>query len=881
MFQETKLYKKGQITLKNYCSFESIREQGQGGGLLTMIHENCYPVLIPIQNSSKMSENILVVEANIGKSRVRYINAYGVQESGSMCEKMEFLSILDQEIENSINNTCMICIQMDGNAKFGNEIIQGDPSTISNNGQLLLDLIERKSLVIVNSTDKCTGVITLKGVKAGRAEQSVLDYFIACQDFYSLCHSLLIDEDRKHTLARFYKHKNITKVIKTDHNPLIMTVNCPWDVKVSQPRTEIFNLRNKTCQEQFYRNTSNTGTLSSSLAGRDVVTGGKNWLKRLKTISHGSFKKIRLSNTNQDKYVQSLLSDRLHDPSNSDIEKEITEKITQRNRNLILEQVSGMADTSGNLSRLKMWKIKQRICPKYEMNVPVAKKDKNGNIVCNKTELKTLYVNVYQDRLRHRSIPDEYLQLKENKEYLFSLRLELAKNRKSKKWTNDDLMKVMKQLKTKKATDPVGLVSELFKPGVAGLDLVQSTLTLCNMMKDECKIPKFAELANITSIFKNKGSKMDLNNDRGIFSVTCLRGIVDKLVYNDIYDVVNGNMSDSNVGGRQNRSIRDNLFIVYGIINNAINNHLNIDLSLYDIDKCFDAQWYQETMNDLWDVGVTDDKFALISQMNAKSNIAIKTPVGMTNRFDLTQIEMQGTVMGPIKASVQLDTLGRDCYERQEGVYWYNDCVPVPPLMMIDDIASFSICGPQSVITNAIINSKIECKKLELGHRKCYNMHIGSDSECQDLRVHNKIMNTSEFETYLGDVISVSGTNKKNIENKRNSSIGTVSQVVSMLEQISLGHYYFEIGLVMRDSMLISKLVSSSEVWYNVTKEQYRKLEEIDEMFLMKMFKAPKCVPRLSLYLECAKLPVKNVFQSRRLMSCITGTFSIQMRLSS
>ena len=87
-----------------------------------------------------------------------------------------------------------------------------------------------------------------------------------------------------------------------------------------------------------------------------------------------------------------------------------------------------------------------------------------------------------------------------------------------------------------------------------------------------------------------------------------------------------------------------------------------------------------------------------------------------------------------------------------------------------------------------------------------------------------------------------------------------------MLEQISLGHYYFEIGLVMRDSMLISKLVSSSEVWYNVTKEQYRKLEEIGEMFLMKMFKAPKCVPRLSLYLERAKLPVKNVCQSRRLM---------------
>ena len=38
-------------------------------------------------------------------------------------------------------------------------------------------------------------------------------------------------------------------------------------------------------------------------------------------------------------------------------------------------------------------------------------------------------------------------------------------------------------------------------------------------------------------------------------------------------------------------------------------------------------------MNDLWNVGVTDDRFALISKMNENSNIAIRTPVGMTDRF--------------------------------------------------------------------------------------------------------------------------------------------------------------------------------------------------------------------------------------------------------
>ena len=111
--------------------------------------------------------------------------------------------------------------------------------------------------------------------------------------------------------------------------------------------------------------------------------------------------------------------------------------------------------------------------------------------------------------------------------------------------------------------------------------------------------------------------------------------------------------------------------------------------------------------------------------MNSQCNIAVRTPVGLTERFQLTDIEMQGTVMGPIKCSVQMDTLGRDCYSRQEGLYMYNDCVAVPPLQMIDDLASFSPCSPQSIVTNAIINGKIEAKKLEFDPSKCYNIHIG------------------------------------------------------------------------------------------------------------------------------------------------------------
>ena len=69
--------------------------------------------------------------------------------------------------------------------------------------------------------------------------------------------------------------------------------------------------------------------------------------------------------------------------------------------------------------------------------------------------------------------------------------------------------------------------------------------------------------------------------------------------------------------------------------------------------------WYEETHNDLFD----HDKFALITNIDEKEKVVVKTTVFVeTERFDLNKIVMQGSVFGPIKCSIQIDTHGRDCF---------------------------------------------------------------------------------------------------------------------------------------------------------------------------------------------------------------------------
>ena len=56
-----------------------------------------------------------------------------------------------------------------------------------------------------------------------------------------------------------------------------------------------------------------------------------------------------------------------------------------------------------------------------------------------------------------------------------------------------------------------------------------------------------------------------------MFRVTVLRGILNRLIYNDSYYTIEENLTDGNVGARKHRKIRDNIFLVGTISNSVIN----------------------------------------------------------------------------------------------------------------------------------------------------------------------------------------------------------------------------------------------------------------------------------------------------------------------
>ena len=98
---------------------------------------------------------------------------------------------------------------------------------------------------------------------------------------------------------------------------------------------------------------------------------------------------------------------------------------------------------------------------------------------------------------------------------------------------------------------------------------------------------------------------------------------------------------------------------------------------------------------------------------------------------------------------------------------------------MCDDLNGVAKCGMDSIALNTFINTQIELKKLRFhvpdrnGKSKCHKLHIGKNHKmCSVLKVHGTEMESVQYDTYLGDIISTDGRNTRNVQSRIAKGIG-------------------------------------------------------------------------------------------------------------
>ena len=137
-----------------------------------------------------------------------------------------------------------------------------------------------------------------------------------------------------------------------------------------------------------------------------------------------------------------------------DVENVIAEIDAEDNFNIIKKQIEHLVDDTDNLSCVKMWEVKKKLGSK-KTEPPAAKKNEDGELVTNSSELKQLYERTYKKRLEHRKIKPELENMYKLKMNLFDLRIEVSKEIKSDNWTKENLSIVLKSLKRSKSAEVI------------------------------------------------------------------------------------------------------------------------------------------------------------------------------------------------------------------------------------------------------------------------------------------------------------------------------------------------------------------------------------------------------------------------------------------
>ena len=366
--------------------------------------------------------------------------------------------------------------------------------------------------------------------------------------------------------------------------------------------------------------------------------------------------------------------------------------------------------------------------------------------------------------------------------------------------------------------------------------------------------------------------------------INSVRSILMRLIFNLKYKTIDDNMSDSNVGGRKNKSGINHIWVLNNIIQDQISSVKKkpVVIQQYDYKQMFDSMDASEACGDMFSYGVNDDHLNIIHEANKEIVINVKTPQGLSEEYTLTSRIMQGDTWSSAMASAQVDSFGKEMLvEEPTFMFRFKGEVPIPILGQVDDIIGVAEAGFKTDQLNAYINVKTADKELQFGPSKCKAMIVSKvkpeifhkpnlSVDSWDL-VHHKNGSMTELfkgkvniteETslmFLGYMLSNHGDNMKNIIHKKNKSIGTQKQILKLIKP--LGPYTFEGALIYIKSLIRNSILYAAETMIYVKESEYKALELIEESVLVNALKTKRTCPKHLIYLEVGLVPARYQVQ--------------------
>ncbi|XP_066975447.1 uncharacterized protein [Macrobrachium rosenbergii] len=271
----------------------------------------------------------------------------------------------------------------------------------------------------------------------------------------------------------------------------------------------------------------------------------------------------------------------------------------------------------------------------------------------------------------------------------------------------------------------------------------------------------------ILSLHK-KGSKLELENKRGIFITSNISKVFEKVRMELTNEIINQKISRFQCGGIEGRSTVDHLLTLNAVTD--YNTVLGAPTYIWfgDAYKCFDKLDLKDCIKEIGKLIGWKDAL-LIRKMNENGKAVIRCPAGETDAIEITENVRQGTIYGPKLCSIATDKVNE--ISRKNITIIRN--IEIESLIFVDDIM-FPTSGKEG-IEMAIGNchSLEQLKKFKFNTKPSKSAVLITDRRTKGQTVHIRtelknglISSVSEYK-YLGEWYTQNGSKEPSIESRK------------------------------------------------------------------------------------------------------------------
>ena len=435
-------------------------------------------------------------------------------------------------------------------------------------------------------------------------------------------------------------------------------------------------------------------------------------------------------------------------------------------------------------------------------------------------------------------------------------------------FTEKELKNALKNLKNNKSTGPDEICNEQIKTSFPKMKHIY--LKLFNIILETGCFPEMWAEGMIVPIFKNKGSKNDPNNYRGITLLSCMSKFFNSVLNNRLKAVAEKILSLIQAGFRPGFSTMDHAFTLLCIFALYERLQKNLFVAFIDYQKAFDTVWRAGLWLKLINEGVTGRFLDVIKDMYVKSKSCVLVNNKKSENFGSFAGVRQGEILSPLLFAFYINDL--EGFLRGKGVsslrgllitsgevtdFKEQDIIlflDILTLFYADDTIIFS--DTALGLQFALEELENYCKKWKLtvneGKTKimCITWGRYRNQKYEFFYNNQKLECVDDF-IYLGICFTKKGLTNKAITNRETAS---KKAMFSFMTKCKQNHLPIEVQLDVFQKTVVPCMLYGGELW-GFNKAEC--LEIIQKKILKYSLKLKMSTPTVMLYLETGYFPIE------------------------